>query len=114
MGTSDARERQARRWTGRIGLGAAIGAGVGLIAGLIWGAIVYRAGSLGMWLVVLGCVLFLGILGGFVGGLSGLESTDPGREPSQREEPLADPDEFVGPERGRASPEQGGATPRPR
>lgn len=92
-------QRHARRWAGRIGLGAAVGAGLGLLAGLIWGSIAYRAGSTGMWLVVLVCVMFLGLLGAIVGGMSGLESTDPGREPSQRAEPLADP-EGVGPERG--------------
>jgi hypothetical protein len=92
-------QRHARRWAGRIGLGAAVGAGLGLLAGLVWGSIAYHAGSTGMWLVVLACVMFLGILGALVGGMSGLESTDPGREPSQRAEPLADP-EGVGPERG--------------
>jgi hypothetical protein len=99
MNAVDRQERQARRWAGRIGVGAAIGAGIGLVAGLIWGAIAY-GGSFAMWMVVIGCVLFLGLLGAFVGGLSGLESTDPGREPSQREEPLAGPDELIGPERG--------------
>lgn len=92
-------QRHARRWAGRIGLGAAVGGGLGLLAGLVWGSIAYRAGSAGMWLVVLACVMFLGLLGAIVGGMSGLESTDPGREPSQRAEPLADP-EGVGPERG--------------
>jgi len=92
-------QRHARRWAGRIGLGAAVGAGLGVLAGLVWGSIAYHAGSTGMWLVVLACVMFLGILGALVGGMSGLESTDPGREPSQRAEPLADP-EGVGPERG--------------
>jgi hypothetical protein len=103
VGAWDRQERQARRWTGRIGLGAALGAGVGLVVGLVWGAIAYRAGSFAMWTVVIGCVLFLGVLGAFVGGLSGLESTDPGREPSQREEPLTGPDELMGPERGSGS-----------
>jgi hypothetical protein len=100
MGPSDPQERHARRWTARIGLGAAVGAGLGLAVGLIWGSIAYGARSVAMWMVVFGCVLFLGILGAFVGGLSGLESTDPGREPSQRAEPLAEPDDLVGPERG--------------
>jgi hypothetical protein len=104
MGLSDPQERHARRWTGRIGLGAGIGAGLGLVAGLVWGSIAYRAGSFGMWLVAVGCVLFLGILGAFVGGLSGLESTDPGREPFQNEEPLAEPDDLIGPERGTGAP----------
>jgi hypothetical protein len=39
-------------------------------------------------------------LGAFVGGMSGFESTDPGHEPSQRAEPLTDPEGIVGPERG--------------
>jgi hypothetical protein len=100
MGPSDPQERHVRRWTARIGLGAAVGASLGLVAGLIWGWIAYGGGSFAMWMVIVGCVLFLGILGAFVGGLSGLESTDPGREPSQRAEPLAEPDDLVGPERG--------------
>jgi hypothetical protein len=100
MDAMDRQQRQARRWTGRIGLGAAIGAGIGLVVGLIWGGLAYRTGSLAMWAVVIASVLFLGVLGAFTGGLSGLESTDPGHEPSQREEPLAGPDELMGPERG--------------
>ena len=73
---------------------------LGLLLGVIWGAIAYGFGSLAIWLVVVACTLFLGLLGAFIGGLSGLESTDPGREPTQREEPLAEPDHLSGPEHG--------------
>jgi hypothetical protein len=85
-------DRHVRRWGARIGVGAAIGGSLGLVIGAIWGSIAYRAGSSGMWVVVIGCVIFLMILGAFVGGMSGLESPDPGREPSEVAEPLADPD----------------------
>lgn len=83
----------------RIGLGAAIGGSIGLVLGLIWGLIAYRAGSFAMWAVVIACLFFLGILGAFVGGMSGLESPDPGREPSQVDEPLEEPRDLTGRER---------------
>jgi hypothetical protein len=92
--------RHARRWVTRIGLGAAIGGGLGVVVGAVWGAIAYRVGSLAMWVVVLACTIFLGMLGAFIGGLAGLESPDPGREPTQTDEPLTRPRSSSGPERG--------------
>ncbi len=106
MGDAGREGRHARRWVTRIGLGAAIGGAIGLVVGLIWGSIAYRTGSLAMWAVAGGCAIFLGILGAFIGGMSGLESPDPGREPSQVGEPLEEPRDLTGPERGK------GATPR--
>jgi hypothetical protein len=100
MGDAGRERRHARRWLTRIGLGAAIGGSLGLVLGLIWGSVAYRAGSLAMWAVVAACAIFLGILGAFVGGLSGLESPDPGNEPSQVDEPLEEPRDLTGRERG--------------
>ena len=100
MGDAGRERRHARRWVRRIGLGAAIGGSIGLLVGLTWGSIAYRAGSLAMWTVVASCAIFLGILGAFVGGISGLESPDPGHEPSQVNEPLEEPHDLTGRERG--------------
>jgi hypothetical protein len=100
MSDASRERRHARRWVTRTGLGAAIGGSIGLVVGLIWGSIAYRVGSLAMWAVVASCAIFLGILGAFVGGMSGLESPDPGREPSQVDEPLGEPGDLTGPERG--------------
>jgi hypothetical protein len=91
--------RHARRWISRIALGAAIGGVIGIVVGLIWGTLAYRFGSLVMWGALVGCLIFFGILGAFIGGLAGLESPDPGREPTQADEPLA-PRDLSGPERG--------------
>jgi uncharacterized membrane protein len=91
--------RHARRWTSRTALGAAIGCVIGTFVGLIWGTLAYRFGSFVMWGLILGCLIFFGILGAFIGGLAGLESPDPGREPTQGDEPLATRD-MSGPERG--------------
>jgi hypothetical protein len=100
MGDAGREQRHARRWVTRIGLGAAIGGSIGLVVGLIWGSIAFRVGSPAMWAVVASCAIFLGILGAFVGGMSGLESPDPGHEPSQVDEPLEEPRDLTGRERG--------------
>jgi hypothetical protein len=100
MSDASRERRHARRWVTRTGLGAAIGGSIGLVVGLIWGSIAYRVGSLAMWAVVASCAIFLGILGAFVGGMSGLESPDPGHEPSQVDEPLEEPRDLTGRERG--------------
>ena len=100
MGASSRERRHARRWVSRIAIGGVVGLVVGLIAGSIWGSIAYRAGSFSMWSVVAACAIFLGLLGMFVGGLAGLESPDPGHEPTQVDEPLREPGHLTGPERG--------------
>ena len=97
---SNREQRHARRWVSRIAIGGVIGFAVGVVVGAIWGSIAYRAGSFAMWAVVAACAIFLGIFGAFVGGLAGLESPDPGHEPSQVDEPLREPGELTGPERG--------------
>jgi hypothetical protein len=84
----------------RIGLGTVFGGALGIVVGMIWGAVAYRVGSVAMWVVVLACTIFLAILGAFIGGLAGLESPDPGREPTQTDDPLAEPRDLSSPERG--------------
>lgn len=92
-GRHDLDPRQ-RAHTRRLGAGTAIGgllgACVGLIAGLIAGVLVFQLGSSGMWACVLAGGIFFGFVGGIWGAFSGLESTDPGREPLQRAHPLQD------------------------
>src|SRR2546423_917547 len=80
----------ARRLSSGTAIGGLLGACVGLVAGLIAGALVFQLGSPGMWGCVLaGCIFFAGT-GAIWGAFAGLESTDPGREPLQRERPLED------------------------
>jgi hypothetical protein len=93
MGTETERQgqRHAKRWISRIGLGAGLGAILGVMIGATWGLMVYRVGSLAMWGVLIACTLFLSGVGALVGGMSGLESPDPGREPSQFADPVHEP-----------------------
>ena len=100
VGAPSREQRHARRWVSRIVIGGAIGIVAGVVIGVIWGLIAYRAGSFAMWAVVAACGIFLGVLGAFVGGLAGLESPDPGREPMQVDDPLREPEGLTGPERG--------------
>jgi hypothetical protein len=90
--------RHLRRLGSRIAIGALVGAGLGVIGGLIWGAIAFRPGASGMWAVAIASAIFLGVVGAFVGGMSGLESPDPDMEPSQFDEPTRQPDGLTRPE----------------
>jgi hypothetical protein len=78
----------ARRLSSGTALGALLGTCVGFVAGLIAGAMIFQLGSPGMWACVLAGAIFCGGVGAFWGAFSGLESTDPGREPLQRRHPL--------------------------
>jgi hypothetical protein len=91
--------RHIRRWGSRIAIGALVGAGLGAVGGAIWGAIAFRPGSTAMWSVAIGTAIFLCLIGGFVGGMSGLESPDPHMEPSQFDEPTQEPEGLTRPER---------------
>jgi hypothetical protein len=68
--------------------GALVGALVGAAIGLVLGAIVFGSAGAIVGAVVAGAV-GLGGLGAFWGVLSGLETPDPGNEPSQAERPLS-------------------------
>jgi hypothetical protein len=89
MDASQARSRS------RIGRGLILGVVIGVVAGAAIGGIVgllvwERTGP------ILASALFgaigLGMLGAFWGGMTGLESPDPGHEPGERAEPLAETD----------------------
>jgi hypothetical protein len=67
-------------------LGLVFGSGIGALLG-VWA---FAPGSRGMWASIVGGTIFGFILGAFEGGMSALESPQPGREPSQVEHPLRD------------------------
>jgi len=82
--------REERTWgriQGRLLRGLVIGAIAGTLIGLVLGAIVFKGFGAIVGAGVAGLV-GLGGLGAFWGVLSGLESPDPGHEPSEVERPL--------------------------
>jgi hypothetical protein len=85
-----ASRRTSARLPRRILAGTFIGGAIGVVAGLIAGSIAYDGSA------VIACALAgalgLGLIGSFVGGMSSLESPQPGSEPSERAEPLAEED----------------------
>jgi hypothetical protein len=76
------------RWRSGIVLGGAIGLAVGVGAGALvaW----YVGAGTSAWMALVACVVAGIGIGMFVGGLSRLESPQPGREPSQVERPVLD------------------------
>jgi hypothetical protein len=85
-----AQRTHARRVSSGAAIGGLLGACVGFVAGLMVGALIFQLGSPGMWACVLAGGIFIGGVGAIWGAFSGLGSTDPGREPLQREHPLED------------------------
>jgi hypothetical protein len=83
--------RHVRRWMSRTAIGGLCGAAFGALSGGVIGSIPYRAGSLAMWLAVIAAAIFFGAVGALVGGMSSLESPDPGTEPSQFDDPVREP-----------------------
>jgi hypothetical protein len=81
------RDRLARRTRTGLVLGALVGAIGGLVIGAIAGG--GHASSIIMWTV--SAALAGLVIGGIWGGFGGLESPDPGAEPSESTEPLAEP-----------------------
>ncbi len=71
-------------------MGALIGGAACGLVGLVIGLIVYRPGSTVMWVTFLGAGFFGALAGALAGGMSALESPDPGEEPSQFERPVSD------------------------
>jgi hypothetical protein len=90
--------RHAGRLWRRLFLGAVIGFAVCGLVGLVIGLIAYRPWSLAMWVAFLGAGFFGGVVGAIAGGMSSLESPDPGREPSQFSEPVSEPGGLTRPE----------------
>jgi hypothetical protein len=88
-----------RRLSRRLLLGACIGFAACALVGLVIGLIVYRPGSTVMWVTVFGAGFFGAAAGALTGGMSALESPDPGEEPSQFAHPVSDPDGLTRTER---------------
>jgi hypothetical protein len=76
------------RWRRGIVVGGSVGVAIGLVAGVTIGAFV--GGGIAFWMSLLACVVAGAAIGMFVGGLSRLESPQPGREPSEVERPVLD------------------------
>jgi hypothetical protein len=86
----EASRRLGRRLKRRLVFGFAIGSALGIGMGLLAGAAFFRFGAAGFWIVFVGCTIFMTAIVVLVAGYSSLESPDPGREPSQVENPIAD------------------------
>jgi hypothetical protein len=86
-----------RLWR-RLLVGAVIGFVVCGLVGLVIGLVAYRPGSIAMWVAFLGAGFFGGVVGAIAGGMSSLESPDPGSEPSQFSEPVTEPGGLTRPE----------------
>jgi hypothetical protein len=83
--------RHTSRLSRRLLVGACIGFAACALVGLIVGLIVYRPWSTVMWVTTIGAGFFGAAAGALTGGMSALESPDPGEEPSQFEHPVSDP-----------------------
>jgi hypothetical protein len=83
--------RHGRRLSRRLLWGTVIGALACGLVGLVVGLIVFRPWSTAMWLTVAGSAFFGACVGALAGGMSALESPDPGEEPSQFERPVTEP-----------------------
>jgi hypothetical protein len=80
------RQRLSRGIVAGLAGGLAAGAAIGVVIGMIC----CNPPSRGFWMAVVACVVGgLGV-GTFVGGLSRLESPDPGSEPSDVAHPIRD------------------------
>jgi hypothetical protein len=90
--------RHAGRLWRRLLVGAVIGFVVCALVGLVIGLIAYRPWSLAMWVAFLGAGFFGGVVGAIAGGMSSLESPDPGKEPSQFSKPVSEPGGLTRPE----------------
>src|SRR5919106_4020825 len=76
--------RSARSLSWGAVLGVIVGAAVGLGAGAAF------LEGVGVWAVALAVSVAGALLGAFWGGMSSLESPDPGAEPSETEHPIRD------------------------
>jgi hypothetical protein len=85
------------RWRRGIVLGGAIGLAAGIAAGAIvaWST----GGGTAAWMAVVACVIAGSGVGVFVGGLSRLESPQPGTEPSEVDRPVLDQPDLTKKER---------------
>lgn len=89
--TTKQRERRFRlRWRRNVMLGIVLGLVFGCGIGALAGVWVFAPGSGGMWASIVAGTIFGFVLGAFEGGMSALESPQPGREPFQVEHPVRD------------------------
>jgi hypothetical protein len=90
-------ERRFERRGGRrivlVGIAATV---VGAVLGWIAGALIFRPWGLGSWVLAMAGAILIGGFGFVWGGLSSLETVDPGNEP------------YATDESGRAAPEGSG------
>jgi hypothetical protein len=85
------RERRATARSGRaLAIGLVVGGVIGLLAGAAIGAVAFTGGS-ALAASALGGVIFGGVVGAFVGGMSTLDDPPPGEEPGVRDQPLQRP-----------------------
>jgi hypothetical protein len=77
--------------------GTLAGAALGATVGLVIGVVVFRPGSLGMWLVLLAAMVGTTMVGWFLGGIGSLRTPRPGEEPQGSETRAAgsEPDEPI-------------------
>ena len=85
--------RFERRWGRGIAVGAAIGLAAGLVAGTAIGLV--AGGGTVMWMTIVACAIAGVGVGAFVGGMSRLESPQPGEEPSEVARPVMDQPELT-------------------
>ena len=98
-------QRRDSRLTGRVWRRLLVGAAIGLLTGAAVGfviALFFGAGPIALWVGIGATAFFGGCIGGIVGTMSSLESPDPGREPSQFDEPVSEPDTLTRPETNEA------------
>ena len=95
------RRRLSVRLIGGVLLGAALLFGIGFIVG----SLAFRTSV--AWGIAIGTAVFGGVAGALIGGMSSLESPDPGLEPSQFEHPVSDPEGLTREERDSHLPDRG-------
>jgi len=89
--------REGRLWS-RVGRNAVVGAGVGVVIGAVIGGLLgaFAFERAAATLVAAGVgALSVALVGMFAGILAGLESPDPGQEPSSVDRPVGDVPELA-------------------
>jgi hypothetical protein len=94
------REGRVKRRTGRrVVVGGIIGTVIGAGVGLLIGAFIFDPWTAGHWAIAVALAILGGGIGMVQGGLSGLESVDPGAEPSTVRDPVRDEKRWTSRER---------------
>jgi hypothetical protein len=102
----DQEQRFERRGGRRIVLVGIVATVVGAVLGWIAGALIFRPGGLGSWVMAMAGAIMIGGFGFVWGGLSSLGATDLGKEPYAGDEPgktAADGSGWISPERDERS-----------